>query len=257
LQLKQKALGGQSKGSRMTTCQICNTDLLDGESCLTCGREDRGIVAAKPGTLRFEGFAPTIVVAGPDPTSGDSKIEVSAPGVTSEARLSQDGQVSLKVKGAQDIGRKGEPQALKTLRQRLQADGLVASTHGGSDNRGEDAILVVGSAQYTVQLVTSPSDPDLWRKASRGPALVDADLEYAIGQIRCSLEMKAKGTPQVQRVNTVFALDVRHAGILASKAILDAYLSRFQSPSDEFGLSSVWMVGPTPQYCARLGDGRP
>ena len=68
--------------------------------------------------LSFEGFAPTIMIGGPETATGDAVIKVSAPGATSEPRLSKDDLVSLKVAGAGEIGGRGEPQALKTLRQK-------------------------------------------------------------------------------------------------------------------------------------------
>ena len=172
--------------------------------------------------------------------------------------MTQDGQVSLNVDGARNIGRRGEPQALKTLRQRLQAGGLGVSIQTTArDDRGEDAILSVGSVSYTVHFVTSPSVPEFWREASVSSAVTRVQAEQAVQWLRSSLEMKASSSPREQRVTTLLAIDVRHAGVLASKSVIDAYLTMFTPPAQEFAFASVWIVGPTPQHCARLGEGRP
>jgi hypothetical protein len=140
------------------SCATCGTVLTEATACPACGRQDAVFKPAPLPPLRFKTFAPTIIIDGPDAATGDAVIKVSAPGATSETRLSKDGRVSLKVEGAGDIGRRGEPQALKTLRQKLQADGLMVtlSREAARDARGEDAILTAGNERYVVQFVTAP-----------------------------------------------------------------------------------------------------
>src|SRR5688572_29870176 len=129
-------------GTLVQSCATCGTPLTEGAACATCGRRDVVVVPTGPAALRVEGVAPTIIIDGSDAATGDTGIKVSAPGATSEARLSKDGRVSLTVEGAGEVGKKGEPQALKTLRQKLQTDGLMVTVlrDAARDARGEDAI---------------------------------------------------------------------------------------------------------------------
>jgi len=216
-------------------------------------------VPAGPAALRFEVFAPSIIIDGTDKATGDTVIKVSAPGATSEARLSHDGRVSLTVEGAGEVGTKGEPQALKTLRQKLQADGLAVtvSREAARDARGEDAILTVDDRRYVVQLATAPGADKFWQDASAGSALTQVQMHSAVGWIRAALSKKVYGTRPAQWADTILALDARHSGVLATPPILESYLSRYSSPAVEFGFASVYVVGPTVPYCARLGEGTP
>src|SRR3954470_3313880 len=97
-------------GSLAKSCATCGAVLTEAAACTSCGRRDVAVVPTGPAPLRFEGFAPTIIIDGPEAATGDAVIKVSAPGAKSETRLSKDGRVSLKVEGAGEIGRRGEPQ---------------------------------------------------------------------------------------------------------------------------------------------------
>jgi hypothetical protein len=218
-----------------------------------------GLVPTGPPAVRFGRFSPTIIIDGPDAATGDAVIKVSAPGATSETRLSKEGLVSLKVQGAGEIGRRGESQALKTLRQKLQADGLAVtlSKDAARDARGEDAILTAGNERYVVQFVTAPGAEKFWQHASAGSALTQVQIQGAVDWIRTALDKKAYGTRPAQWTDTILALDARHSGVLATPPILENYLSRYSSPAVEFGFASVYVAGPTVPYCARLGEGTP
>jgi hypothetical protein len=246
-------------GSLAQSCATCGTALTEAAACPACGRRDVVVVPTGPAVLRFEGFAPTVIIDGPDAATGDAVIKVSAPGAISETRLSKDGRVSLKVEGAGEIGRRGEPQALKPLRQKLQADGLVVtlSREAARDARGEDAILTAGNERYVVQFVTAPGAEKFWQDASAGSALTQVQIQGAVEWIRAALDKKVYGTRPAQWADTILALDARHSGVLATPPILESYLSRYSSPAVEFGFASVYVVGPTVPYCARLGGGTP
>ena len=128
----------------MQDCPTCGSPLTPGARCATCEPGRAVVLTAESGTFRWEGFPVSIVITGTDPATGDATIKVDAPGMRSEGRLSQEGQVSLAVEGAGEVGKAGEARAIKTLRQKLQADGLTVSTHTGRDGHGEDGLLSVG-----------------------------------------------------------------------------------------------------------------
>jgi hypothetical protein len=245
-------------GNLAQSCATCGTLLTEGAACAKCGRRDVVIVPAAS-ALRFEVFAPSIIIDGTDPATGDAMIRVSDPGVSSEARRTEGGQVSLNVKGAVNVGRDGEPRALKTFRQKLQADGLVVtiSKETDRDKWGEDAILSMGSQRYVVQVVTTPGAKKFWQQARTGSALTQVELQKAVEWLRSSVQAKVRDTSPAERPRTVILVDARHAGHLATPPILESYLSRFSSPAVEFGLAAVWVAGPTVPYCARLGEGTP
>jgi hypothetical protein len=93
-------------GGLAQSCATCGTVLTEAAACPACGRRDVVVVPTGPPAVRFERFSPTIIIDGPDAATGDAVIKVSAPGATSETRLSKEGLVSLKVQGAGEIGRR-------------------------------------------------------------------------------------------------------------------------------------------------------
>lgn len=238
-------------------CRKCDERVDYKGICPACGTQAATVVNLRPATLRMQTRNPSVIIAGPDAATGDYLVKVDDHNVHSESRLTTDGQVSLKVKGVDNVGRSGERRAVKTFRQMLQAAGKTVSIKPGDDARGEDAILICDTKRYTLQLVTTPSVPAFWREASVGPAMTRVQIEQAVGWIRSTIEAKAHRIPHLQRSNTVLTIDARHAGILTSPRILDAYVGKFTDPVNEFGFASVWVIGPAAQYCGRIGEGTP
>jgi hypothetical protein len=229
-------------------------------------RDDRKpaeqVVALTPASLRLRGYAPTIVHAGHDPVTGDAIIEVSAPHATSEARLTLDDQVSVALTGPAEHKKRREARALSTLVQRLKAEGSVVSgsTDEAKDGKGEDAFLFVHGVKYTVQLTVTPGDSEFWRKARIGTAKDQAVIDQAVEWLRATILEKTEGRGSIgqrERATTILAIDAQHAGIVASARVVSRYEQRFGPPAREFGFASVWIVGPTVEYCARLGEGTP
>ena len=204
---------------------------------------------------RIQGFAPSIILTGRNPQTGDVQIGVDSPGVRSRTRLSSNGLVSLDVRGAKGIGREGERQLAETLRTKLQQEGVSARVSAGQDNRGEDAIFNANGHTLVVQAVTAPAESEFWFEASAGLASRQVDSPDVVQLLRRAILDKVRKYPLSQRANILLAIDARHAGVLASKPVVDGYLGRYGSPGVEFGFASVWVVGPTGEYCCRLGAG--
>jgi hypothetical protein len=191
-----------------------------------------------------------ILSIGPSP-SGDVSITVESPGVSSRTRLTSD-SVSLCTTGAKGIGREGELRVLNTLVRKLALQGLPAKKSSGQDNRGEDAILIIAGRRIVVQIVTAPLESEFWRKASGGTASREVDLLCALEGLRAAIDKKVLRIAPRDRAKILLAIDANHAGIFGTKRIVDEYTGRFGSPDTEYGLDSVWIVGPTIEYCARL-----
>ena len=194
------------------------------------------------------------VVDGVDPATGDYTINVNADGVRSKSQLKRDGSLSLEAQGAASVGRPGQARAIRTLCQRLEANGHVVTVEPGEDNRGEDGILTLNGLNYVLQLVTAPGGSPFWRQANAGVATSDVDQAGALEWMRSAIDAKARKIPPRERPRTVLALDAQHAGMLAADAVIAAYLNRFNSPKAEFGFAAVWVVGPTVPRCLRIGD---
>jgi len=173
-------------------------------------------------------------------------------GTRSDARLSDD-TVTLSVSGASDVGRRGEPDALNTLLAALRAQGFGPTQSTANDDRGEDAVIGIGGARYTVQFITVPPYSRFWNRAARGIGKMAVGTESALDWIRQAAMAKFQSTSPAERPRTVLALDAHHAGVLASKQISIAYLSRYPDPHSEFGFAATWLVGPDTSSSAQIG----
>src|SRR5688572_5861053 len=89
-------------------CPSCSVEYRANASvCPRCGH-DR--------TAAVQTYAPSVVLAGADPTTGHYKVSVADPsGVRSVASITEDGSMSLTVSRASGIGRPGEGRAAHTL----------------------------------------------------------------------------------------------------------------------------------------------
>jgi len=238
-------------------CPKCGAQLGTASGpCPACGAPRAFRMTLEPGKDTVEGYPPAIIIDGPDPASGDLRIRVNSPGGTSVTRLSPSDQLSLVVEGA-EAGRKSESWAVDTLRTKLTEQGFQVAVASGADDRGEDRLLRVRDQTFVVQVATTPGVPSLWRDASVSSATTQVALHQAVEWLHDTVEAKARDIPRAQRASTILAIDARHAGLLARDTVADLYASRFGSPSQEHGFASVWVIGPIPRYCVRLGEGVP
>ena len=223
------------------------------------GKASPGELVLKPtgSEFTFQGLAPSIIGSGVDPNTGDRTLSVADPMVRSESRLAPDGLLSVTVQGGGSIGRQGEARAMDVLSQRLRDEGHSVTTLPAADHKGEDGVVVVDEARFTVQLVTTPQAPEFWREAHLGSAMTQVQISQATDWLRNSIDDKASTTPPQQRPTTILAIDARHVGVLGSPAVVTHYTSRFPEPSLEFRFASVWIVGPLAEHCARIGIGTP
>lgn len=229
-------------------CPNCSREYNDTRSiCPDCGH-DRSAAS--------QTFAPSLVTAGPDPQTGDHVVTVADLRVRSESRRAGDGSVLLKVAGATGVGRPGEARLAHTLRERLVRDGYDVQVKEGDDSKGVDRILVVNKEKFLLQVTIAPQSPDFWQDARHSSATTQVSPTHAMSWLYEAVKGK-KGTPSKHDAPVVLAIDVRHAGAVVTTKLLQEYLVRYGSRVLKFGFASVWIVGPTADYCCRLGDGRP
>ncbi len=204
-----------------------------------------------------QGFAPSIVIEGPDAESGEHALRVDDPaGVRSVARRSNEGRVTLEVTGAAGIGRAGEGRSAHTFKEFLTRGGLEADIRDGNDAEGVDRILDLDGSKFVLQFTMAVQAPDFWRQASVSSASTQVMQPHAASWIRQAILSKREAA-KAHDLPTILVIDARHAAPIAHVDVVHEYLSSYGEPVDEFGFSAVWLIGPTADYCRRAGKGRP
>ena len=191
-----------------------------------------------------------------DPSGEQFRIRTQTPKGARSHELLADGVVSLDIHGPTETGRKGEARVLDTLLNTLRQEGLQPVLEAGRDERGEDGILLLQDERLTLQVVSVPGCPELWRDANRGSATTSVTVADAAKWIRDAVSAKYTNTSPAERATTIVVLDAGLAGILSAHEVADAYLATYGNPHMEFGLASIWLVGPTASTTMRLGTGR-
>lgn len=240
------------------TCARCGTlKTISGSACSLCGSLDQSVTIELVGVeTRVEAGNVGTVAEERDASGEQFRVRVQTPaGARSDALLA-DGVVSLNIRGPIQIGRKGEPRALDTLRCRLLQEGHQPVLDLGRDQHGEDGILLFQDERLTLQVVTVPRCPSLWRDANSDLATTSVPVADAAKWVRDAVVAKFTNTPPAERATTILVLDAGLAGILSAHEIADAYLELHGDPHLEFELASIWLVGPTPSTTTRLGTGR-
>jgi len=141
------------------------------------------VLGAESGKFEWRGYPPTIIIHGPDPTTGDTVTRVSAPGAESVARIAPSGEVSLVIEGAEGVGRSAEARVAKQLQSWLASEGMSVELLPGTDDRGEDRRLKAGDRTLTVQIVTVPTDRQIWKGARKSSTTTGYASEPGCGAL--------------------------------------------------------------------------
>jgi hypothetical protein len=240
------------------TCARCDTvKTQSGSACSMCGSLDQSVTVEGVGMeARGELGAGGTVTEERDASGEQFRIQTQTPGGARSHELLAAGVVSLNIHGPTQTGRKGERRALDTLLSRLRQEGHQPFLEEGWDERGEDGILLLQGDRLTLQVVSVPSDPKLWRDANHESATTSVPVADAAKWIRDAVFAKFTNTSPAERATTIVVLDAGLAGVLSAHEVADAYFALYGDPHLEFGLASVWLVGPTPSTTTRLGTGR-
>lgn len=203
----------------------------------------------------YTGYAPTIIVFGQEPSSGDTVTTIHTPTARSQARISSAGTVSIVINGPPGLGTPGEHRVAKTIRACLEREGVTVSVRSGADADGVDRWIDTPRGSFELQVTSVPRDPTLWHQGSRGSGATTVPRPGAADWIEDSIQHKVTSTTSADRGRMILALDAIHAGPLAEDAVVGSYLNQFGSPTERFGFASVLLVGPTVNQCVRLGVG--
>ena len=236
-------------------CARCNTVKIDsGSRCSLCGSLDQSVTVELVGVeARAEVGDVGTVVEQRDASDGQFQIRTQTPeGARSNGLLAGD-TVSLGIHGPTKTGRTGEARAIDVLLSKLLQDGQEAVLEVGRDDRGEDGVLLLHGDQLTLQVVSLPSDPKLWRDANSGSATRNVPVVHATMWIRDAILAKFAKTSHAECTKTVLVLDAALAGILSAHEVVGSYLALHGNPRTEFGFHSGWLVGPTLSTTTRLG----
>jgi hypothetical protein len=242
-------------GDNKAIPRACGAPEQSESACPSCSSISGMTVTPEPAKLEFRGYAPTIVIYGLELSSGDTVTRVDAPGAASQTRINSEGEISVWVSGVDGVGRSGETRVTKVLCERLRNDGVAAEIRTSQDHRGEDGVIRVGQ-DFTLQVVTVPDEADFWRCASNASASTSVSLEGATEWLEGSIQKKVRRTAASDRVKMILALDANHFAALAEPGVVGAYVDRFGDPATRFAFGAVWIVGPTAQYCVRVGTGK-
>lgn len=228
-----------------------------GSACFLCGSLDQSVTIELVG-LEICGEAGNVgtVAEERDTSGGKFRIRTQTPEGARSHELLADGVVSLNIHGPTQTGRKGEARTLDTLLTTLRQEGHHPILEAGRDERGEDGILLLQDERLTLQVVSVPSCPKLWHDANRDSATTSVPMADAAKWIRDAVFAKFTKTSPAERATTIVVLDAGLAGVLSAHEVADAYLALYGDPHFEFGLASIWLVGPTPSTTTRLGTGR-
>lgn len=247
-------------------CNDCGETLpLGATKCPQCGFEQGIVVTPETAKLTLTTYPPTIELHGTDKASGSIVHRIDAPearslkvyanGVESESRHTYGETVSVEVKGSRGVGTPSENRVINVLRACLENEGIGTEDNGKDDARGVDRFLVIAGKPYVVQIVTAPNRPEFWRDASRGAGELSEFWAQAGKVIQESISSKVQKIPECDRANMILVLDANHFGVLSDPPVVASYLKCYGIPMERFMFASVWLVGPTPAQCVRLGKG--
>jgi hypothetical protein len=233
------------------TCPKCGRPREGASSnCPTCPPVNY-VVKLESGNYGFTGSPIGTVVESPPDHRGGRRVEYSpASGGRAVSDTDSAGSFRADLSGPLERGKSNEWHVMKVLQAALKEQGHeVSRKRGAQDDRGQDGLLVVDGRQVEVQIVTVPSDTEVWKTLNAtGASSRSGDLRAQVRLIRGALEHKAN-----KARGALVALDAAHFGALVSRKLVDAYLAEYGSPVEEFSFFDVWIIGPTARSSARLG----
>lgn len=234
----------------MLTCEKCGRQVEPPGAVCRCVRVAYSM-NAEPGEIRISGHPVGVVVEGPLDSRTGRRVE-SQPASGGRATSETDGMGAFKteLEGQLEVGRSAEGHAVEVLTQALRDRGhAVERVSGGRDDRGQDALLIINGQQVSVQIVSLPSEPSIWRELSRS----GVTTRSGTGQDAVDLVRQALLAKRGKALGALLVLDAAHVGGLITEDLGRRYSTVYDDPSDEFGVLEAWIVGPTARSALRLG----
>jgi hypothetical protein len=192
------------------------------------------------------------VADGVTPLGGKQINYTSPAGSRSDVSLAGN-QLDIQIRPPIDVGRPGESRVLACITAYLRQAGTQSIELPASDQLGEDGVLQISGERVTVQIVTVRRSSNFWGSVARGSGEVQVELSEAVNWIHTAVTEKANLYPTENKSSMLLAIDVGHMGVLASAALVTAYLEIHGDPSACFQFGAVWLVGPTESNVVVLG----
>lgn len=233
-------------------CVKCGATLEEGATvCPKCGETMVFILNCEPGDIKLTGDPIGTVVESPfGHPQGRYVISKPASGGQSDSKVDDNGTLHVDLSGSLDKGRINERHVKKILEQVLKAEGNdVHQDVDAIDDRGQDGIFFINGHKVVIQIVTVPTEPQLWKELADSKASSrSVDRSDAVRWIRDVLEHKMN-----KAENTLLALDASHFSAMVGQQLIDDYINKYGDPIDEFTFKDVWIIGATTQSSIRLG----
>lgn len=240
-------------------CVKCGATLEeDATVCPKCGETMVFVLKCESAAVKLSGGTIGTVVESPfGHPQGRYVISKPASGGQSDSKVDDNGNLHVYLSGYLDKGKPNEWHVKKTLEQALKAEGndvhqVVDSKDDRLENldaRGKDGIFIINDHEVAIQIVTVPTESQLWKELADSKASSrNVDRSDAVRWIRKTLEHKKN-----KAENTLLVLDASHFSAMVGQQLIDDYINKYGDPIDEYSFKTVWIIGSTVQSSICLG----
>jgi hypothetical protein len=239
-------------------CVKCGATLEEGATaCPKCGEIMVFVLNCESGNIKLTGPSIGTVVESPfGHPQGRYVISKPASGDQSDSKVDNNGTLHVDLLGSLDKGTPNEWHVKKILEQALKAEGndihqVIDPKDDRLNNldvRGMDGLFKINDHEVAIQIVTVPTEPQLWKELADSKASSrSVDRSDAVRWIRDVLVHKMN-----KAENTLLALDASHFSAMVGQQLIDDYINKYGNPIDEFTFKDVWIIGATVQSSIRL-----
>ncbi len=174
---------------------------------------------------------------------------------TRYASLEPDGTIVFDLRGLPPRGEEDTKVVCETLVAALRSAGGEAALIG-LGTADEDYVVMYRGSRIGVQVVRALTDPRFWARLgqTRNVSRARLTVSQAADALRKAVEHKAgpTGIPASQRPRLILALDAYRLPSLALGPVATAFRNDFSSWARALGFHGVFIVGPGPEFVARL-----
>jgi hypothetical protein len=238
-------------------CANCHAVLAEGVAkvpatdCPNCGSGAKAIRAGLESSLSFDARS---IAHGRAEAEGvtDEAVRISGPrdreaagDIKSGASTTQD------ISGRAPRGEEGRLETAILLVQKLCQLGEVWNQPYEVDISDIDCQSVGEDGLLDIQVVR-PAMSDMWKTLSRTGHSSQAATVDELADVILEVARKKARLPPDQLGNLVLAIDARDTPVFAMAGTVDGFRGRHINEVARLGFRSVWVVGPTVDFVARL-----
>lgn len=187
---------------------------------------------------------------------GSEAVRVVDASNKSAADVTPAGDASFELEGKPVLNESRSLGACRILIERLNREG-----GGWSDPRqplhehGVDCESTGPQGILEIQVTQAANESRFWADLSRSGRGSSAGSTADIAQqLWNAIDKKAKKIPHAQRGNLTLALDASLSAAQALPPVLSEFRAAYSREAAALGFREVWIVGPTPDLCARLDE---